>query len=542
MSRQALNDALAGAGGASLYDTLVQKALLGEDELQRAAAHATGVPFVQLTRDDIDPEALMLIPEPLARTRSMVAYRREGNVLEVALLDLDDLAHLEYLRREWHVVPRLTSAHSLKHALLQYQKLLKEKFAALAHGGASAVDTLIKHALLSNAHGVHLDLSHTGLLVRYRIGEALHSAMMLPKEAAHLLGRLKELARLSFTLSTPQEGHFKVELDDNESVSVRVASTPVASGERMTLHLTRSTSGRAGYSLSSLGFHGSTLEEMHKLLGLSSGLILVSGPHRSGKTATLYTMLDMLSRVDASVVTVEREVEYKVPHVSQMQVRPEVGLHTAAVLRAALKHDPDVVMVGELDEESAPLAVSAAARGILVLAGIEALTAAQALVRMREWGVAPRSLAASVRGVVSTQRVRRLCKEEREEYRLARAEGEPLEARANFGRVLAALKEEGIVEKDKQWKDLLFARATSCSSCEGGYSGYTGLQEVLPVTAHVKEMLLDGLSAEEIEEDARKEGMQTTWEDGLFKAAQGITSIEEVVRVAQEEDLQNSPE
>ena len=517
-----------------LYTTLSRGGFLAADELCRALAYASGVSFIQLAHDDISTQALMLIPEPIARTYNIVAFRLSDNTVEVALLDLNDLEQVNFLRekRGLTVVPRLTTAESIKRALHIYQKHLKETFAALLEHSTNAVDALIHHAILSYASGVHLDLHDTGMLVRYRIQGMLHEAMRLPADAAQMLGRLKELAKLSLTLHVPQEGSFKVEVDGGDNVRVRVATAPTASGERMVLHLAPERLSRNGFTLESLGLHGNALEEAHQLLEHRSGIILVAGRAGAGKTTTLYTLLDNLSHREASIATVESEIEHRFPHIAQTQVRPDIGITYASGLRALLKQDPDIVMIADLnDEKAAALAASAASRGVLVLAGVEAASAAEAIEQLRSLSIAPALLAATLRGVIGVEVVQKLCKEEREEYRLSRAEGEPMEARANFGHVLALLKEEGVVDKDKQWKELLFARAVACSKCEGGYIGHVGLQEVLLVSATTKEMLLKGAPAQEIEEAARQEGMTTTIEDGLFKAAQGITSVEEVVRV-----------
>lgn len=547
VTRSQLESVLQSGGGDALYDTLAARGILSQDELRRAAAHVAGVSFVSLSPHDIPLEVLSLIPEPVARTYNVVAYNQDGNTVEVALLDLADLDKVAFLREQhsYTILPRLTTSASIKQTLHAYQKLLKEKFKALLEGGAHAVHALIGHALLSRATGVHLDLRETGLLVRYRIQGLLHEAMLLPREAAQIFERLKEMADLSLTLNAPQEGGFKAELGGGESALVRVHSLPAHTGERIVLHLTPERSRRSGFTLESLGLHGRALDTVHALLQQRDGLIVVAGPLGSGTTTTLYTMLDIVSERGGAVATVEEEIEYALPHAAQTKVRRELGLDTAATLRAVLRQDPDIVMVGNLDDQkAAALALSAAARGVLVLAGVDAPCAADAIDKLRGWGASPLALAATVRGVVGVQVVRKLCNKEREEYKLARVESAPLEvgvggrAGANFGRILAALKEEGVADKDAQWKELLFARASACPQCESGpdnsgagYKGLVGLQEVLPVTAPVGEVLKEGAGAARVEEVAREDGMLTLAEDGLFKAAQGLTSVEEVLRV-----------
>ncbi len=526
---------------ASLYNLLAAQNIIAEDELRRAAAHATGTTFIVLTKEDISPTALLLIPEPIARMHNLLAYRLEGRQVEVALLDLDDLAHLTALNLPYKIRPRLTSRGSIKTGLLHYQKILREQFGALLQRGEHIVDALIHHALLSSAHGVHIDLNTTAL-VRYRIGESLREAMQLPAHiGAQLSGKLKTLAKLLPTSTTLQEGRFKFE-KDGEGHAVHVSVLPTVGGERMVLRFARESAGTSGFALTSLGLHGVALEEVHKLLHLRSGLVVVSGPHGSGKTTTLYTLLDQLSHTNLSIATIEEKIEHHFPHIAQTLTKPEVGLTTLTGLRAILKQDPDVVMVGDIkDADTFLLAAQAANKGVLVFAGVEtpsfvdisASATVATLEALREMGVSPLLLASAVRGIIGVSTVKKICPHDKEMYLLSRAEGEPFEPYANFGRILAALKEERIVESDKPWKELLFARAVSCSQCKEGYIGVLGVQEVLPIDAQIKAMLLGGAPGAAIEEQAREGGMLTIVEDALFKAAQGQTSIEEVFRLAE---------
>jgi type IV pilus assembly protein PilB len=534
LTRSQFEDARRAAGGSPLYSFLSQRNLIPEDELRRAAAHASGTSFVVLTRDDISPLAVVLIPEPVARLHNMIAYKLEDGALEVALLDLDDLEHLKPLDLGLKIRPRLTSRSSIKQGLIYYQKILKEKFGAMLSSGTQVVDALIHHALFSRASGVHIDLSTTSTLVRYRIGQSLREAFELPDHIGRSLAeRLKALAKLLPTSSTVQEGRFKFE-KNGERHTVHISALPTSQGERVMLKLARESSGMSGFALDSLGLHGENLERAHKLLACPSGLILVASPAGGGKTTTLYTLIDQLNHGGAAISTIEEGIGFHFPHVAQTKVRPEVGVTVLAGLRALLKQDPDIAAVDQVrDADTAALAASAANRGALVIAAIEASSAGEAIERMLKLGVSPRLLASTLKGVIATQVVKRICSHERDEYRLARAEGAPLEPFANFGRVLAALKEEGIVEDATQWKELLFARAVPCSKCQNGYAGVSGLQEALLTSSIIKEMIGEGASGGALEAQAHEEGMPTLVEDGLFKAAAGITSIEEVFRVVQ---------
>ncbi len=265
-----------------------------------------------------------------------------------------------------------------------------------------------------------------------------------------------------------------------------------------------------------------------------SGVVVVAAPPRGGKTTTLYTLLDQLNHTNLSIATVEEKIEHRFPHIAQTQTKPEVGLTPVAGLRGVLKQDPDVVMVDDVsDVETLNLALHAASVGALVFVGMEAATAGGAIEKLLRSGISPLLLTSTLRGVIATNTVQRLCTHDKEEYALARAEGAPLEGYADFGKVLAALKDEKVLDADTQWKEVLFARAIACPHCEDGYEGILGVQEVLPINATTKEMIVAGANAGEFEEQARKEGMLTLIEDALMKAAQSLTSAEEVFELVE---------
>ncbi|MSR70723.1 hypothetical protein EXS62_01650 [Candidatus Kaiserbacteria bacterium] len=467
---------------------------LGDDEHRHALAHKLGVPFVTLGHDDISLDALLLIPEPVARTHNAVGYNLRDNSLEVALLNLDDLEHLGFLQSRYRVVPRLTTDDSLRHALRFYQKHLREVYgkALEQEQGDNLLDTLLRHALQSGASDVHLQLDERGLLVRYRIHGVLHDSMTLtPAAGKNILLRLRSLAGLTGG-ALSREARVRVDLGSGEDIALRVSTVPVVRGERLVVSVVREQS-RRGYTLESLGFHGEALERVHGFLLRKKGLLTIEG--RSGKSTLLYTLIDVLNTPELSVATVEREVSYAFPRVAQTDLA-SAGLSMAAALRAALRTDPDVVALDAVvDRETADVAAAAAKRGVLVIAVVED---AQLL---------PQADLAIKTGVV-----RKLCtKQFLDKRKLTRVQNDTLESTANFGAVLAALKEEGKLDKDTPWKDVAFPRAISCSHCTDGYQGMVGLQEV----------------------SVGGEGVGLTLlEDGLFKAAEGLTSIEEIMELS----------
>ena len=468
---------------------------MNDDERRHALAHELGLPFVQLDRDSISLEALVLVPESLAREHNIVAYHLAEGSLQVALLDVADLGELEFLRSRYRLLPRLTDRESMTRGLLHYQRHLAATYGAALGQTQSPqlLDTLLRHALHSCATDIHLQNTQEGLLVRYRINSSLKNAMTLPPAAGNnVITKLRSLSGVPAG-TLPREGALRVDLGNGEDLSVRVSSVPILSGEKLVLHLVREKA-RRGHTLESLGLHGEALEAVHKTLLKRRGLVVVGGAHRSGKSTLLYTLLDLLNVPEISIATVENHVEYRLPRVAQTDIEA-AGVTKAAALRAALKQDCDVVMLSSVeDTEVAQVAAAAAQRGALVLAGI---TDAE--------------LFPTPDLFIQTALVRRLGdKQIADKHRLTRAHADGLEEFADFANVLSALKEEGKVGKDTQWKEIQFCRPTPSSEHPNGYSGFVGIQEV------VREGRLAGL---------------TMIEDAVFKAAIGLTSIEEVKKL-----------
>ncbi|MEK7612714.1 MAG: ATPase, T2SS/T4P/T4SS family [Patescibacteria group bacterium] len=556
ISRSQLDALYAGEDDRPLATILVERGLLSEDEVRRATATALGIPFIILSHDDIDPEALELIPEPLARNRNVIAYRTQDDAVQVALLDMQDLQAVEFLRPRMRVTPRLTNRDSLRRGLLLYQKQLKKKFGlAIARDvqaivepapGASeellrysaerlpvvyVTDSLVRHALHQKASHVHLEWGEEGLTVRYRIAGVMHDAMLLPRHAAHpVLLRLKLLAGLILKSTEPQEGRFKLKIDD-DVYSVRASTLPTITGEKIVLRIMSEQSRARGFTLESLGFHGMQLEYVHAALLKHKGLVLVAGPAGSGKTTTLYTLLDLLHNPHLSISTIEDSIEMRLPYAAQTAINPAIGLTPSMALRAALRLDPDVVVISELrDADTALLALQAANSGKLILAGINAGTAALAVETLA--ALAPRKLIApSLLLVIAGRLVKKMCGTYRSSYKISRAESNLLEPYADFGRVLAALKDEKVIDKQLPWKEVLFESAEGCKECVGGYQGMLGIHEVMPVSAAIARLIEEGEPVEAVDEQARSEEVLTLVADGIFKAALHQTSLEEIVRV-----------
>jgi type IV pilus assembly protein PilB len=549
--------------GMRFGDYLVKDGKITQDNLRRMQAYVLGIPFVDLKNKKISFEILSLIPEPVARNNNIVAFKKDGDVLEVAMLDVDDLSAIDFVKKKVNlkILPRLTDSESIKNVIIQYQKSLKAEFGDIIQKesdtlktiteetGENAteedlkkiaedlpvvriVDTLLKHAILQNASDIHIEPMEEQLLVRYRIDGMLHDAMVLPRNAeASITARIKVLSNLKLDEKRlPQDGRFKIDMN-GEKVSFRVSLLPTYYGEKTVMRLLRENV--SGFTLEYLGFHGEGLERIHHATTLTTGMILTTGPTGSGKTTTLYTILDILNQPDVNISTIEDPVEYQMKRINQTQVKPDIGFTFASGLRTLVRQDPDIIMVGEIrDGETASLAVNASLTGHLVLSTLHTNSAAGAIPRLLDMKVEPFLLVSTIDVVIAQRLVRRLS-DKKEKYILSKDEINVLRKSVDLDRVLEALKAEKIVKPTDTWDEIPFWRPVP-SKDDDGYKSRVGIHEVLKVTASIKGLIMKGATSGEIEEQAKKEGMITMIEDGIFNAVQGNTTIEEVLRVISE--------
>lgn len=549
--------------GKRVGEILVSTGKITEDNLRRMQAYVLGIPFVDLKSIKVPFETLSLIPEPVARTHNIIAFKKTNDTLEVAMLDVADLSAIDFIKKKVNlkILPRLTDVESMKNVIIQYQKSLKAEFGDIIQKESATlrtiaeetgekateedlkkiaedlpvvriVDTLLKHAIIQDASDIHIEPMDDQLLVRYRIDGLLHDAMVLPKNAeSSITARIKVLSNLKLDEKRlPQDGRFKIEMN-NEKVSFRVSILPTYYGEKTVMRLLRESV--SGFTLEYLSFHGEALERIHNATKLTTGMILTTGPTGSGKTTTLYTILDILNQPDVNISTIEDPVEYQMKRINQSQVKPEIGFTFSSGLRTLVRQDPDVIMVGEIrDNETASLAVNASLTGHLVLSTLHTNSAAGAIPRLLDMKIEPFLLVSTINIIIAQRLVRRLS-DKKEKYKLTKDEFAVLSKTVDLDRVLQALKAEKIVKANEDWKDIYFYKPVA-SKDDDGYKSRVGIHEVLKVSQGIKELIIKGATSGEIEVQAKKEGMLTMLEDGIFNAVQGNTTIEEVLRVISE--------
>ena len=544
-------------------EVLVAEGLVSENDLNKLEAYILGVPFVNLEKMKISSEVLKIIPEPIARSHNIIAFRKEDNNLEVAMLDPEDLRTIEFIAKEsgLKILPRLTTDQSIKSALRQYQKTLEAEFGDIIKKDTEGikqiktgsqekneeakedlrkvaeelpviriVDTLLKHAILQRSSDIHIEPMEKEVVVRYRIDGILHDAMTLPRIAASgIVARIKVLSNLKLDEHRlPQDGRFKIDTGEYK-YSVRVSVLPIFSGEKIVMRLLPESS--KAFTLEELGLRNEALERVENNLKKPVGMILVTGPTGSGKTTTLYSVLDILNTPKINISTIEDPIEYRMPRINQTQVNAKIGLTFASGLRSLVRQDPDVIMVGEVrDNETASLAINAALTGHLVLSTLHTTDAAGAIPRLVDMKVEPFLISSTLNIIIAQRLVRKLCPGG-QKYNLKDAEIKNLAKNCDLERILGVLRQEKIIKPKDNFEDIVFYKPAVSGACPDGYKERIGIFEVLNVTETIKELIVKGADSGKIQEQALKEGMRTMVEDGFIKAAQGITSIEEVLRV-----------
>lgn len=536
--------------GKPLEKIIVAHNFASPEEIAKAKAKIYNIRFIDLKEVSVSPEALNLLPEVVARRYNCFPYSvdKEKGALLLVMADPLDLNAIEFIEQKTKkkIIPAIGVSSQIKEAIDQYyaQSLSAEVTEALketetpAVSGVRVVDakemgkiireapiakivtTLLEFAQKARASDIHIEPQEDKTRVRYRIDGILHEKLVLPKSIHDaVVSRIKILSGMKIDEKRiPQDGRFNFRTG-NQEIDLRVSSLPSVHGEKIVMRLLQKT-GKVP-TLAELGLRGRALKNMEEAIVLPHGIILITGPTGSGKTTTLYSVLSKINTTRVNIITLEDPVEYEIPGINQVQINPQAGLTFASGLRSFLRQDPDIIMVGEIrDVETAELAIQAALTGHLVFSTLHTNSAAGALPRLLDMEAEPYLLASSIVCVIGQRVVRRVCPNCKEEYQ------PPAEVVEDIKKVLGPLYPKK--------KKLILHRGKGCDNCnDTGYLGRIGIFEVLLVSEKIGRLILERTSASEIEEQAREEGMVTMTQDGYLKAIEGITTIEEVLRVSQ---------
>ncbi len=540
--------------GKNLENYLMEKKIITANALYENAATYYKLPFVDLKTQTIRKDVLLSIPEPIATSHNLIAFDSDNKNIKIAVLDPDDIEIFEFIGKKTGLVPKihLTTPESIREVIKQYHKSLKAEFGYLEKSDPNEkkdlkklaqdlpvvriVDTLLEHSIMESASDIHIEPEEKDILVRYRVDGLLRNVMILPKSVqSGIAARIKILANLKVDEHRmPQDGRFKIATDEYK-VSFRVSIIPTFDGEKIVMRLLNEKV--QALNLEQLGFQASALDTLKRNISKPHGMILVTGPTGSGKTTTLYTVLSILNRPEVNISTIEDPIEYRMPRVNQSQVNTRIGFTFAMGLRAFLRQDPDIIMVGEIrDQETAEIAVHAAMTGHLVLSTLHTNDAITTLPRLSEMGI-PNFLVASTVNIVIAQRlVRKICTNCIQSYNLDKETITQLEKQLNMESILKTLeKVKTILDAKQGLGSLLFYRGKGCKRCNNtGYKGRIGIYEIVDVDEKISRLVMRNSPIDEVKAEALKQNMITIVEDGFIKAKNGITTIEEVMRVTKE--------
>jgi type IV pilus assembly protein PilB len=526
-----------------LAQVLIQKGMASSKEVFVSLSDFLDLPFIELQDYSIDPEVLDIVPKALAYKYRIIPVFKIEDSLTVAMANPGDVHVIDAVRRETglEVEPAISLENDILSALedhygtsenfdasfdeviqhIEDEKPEEEETTSaekLKQLSAEApvvklVNIIISQAILDRASDIHIEPEEKSLRVRYRIDGILHESLSPPKHLqAAIISRIKILADLDIAESrVPQDGRFQVSMNDRE-IDLRVSTLPTVHGENVVLRILDKSSIMIG--LEDLGFGQDLLAQFQRILSSSYGIILVSGPTGSGKTTTLYSALQSINTPDKNIITVEDPVEYRLKMIRQSQVNLKAGLTFAAGLRSILRQDPDIIMVGEIrDSETAKIAVESALTGHLVLSTIHTNDAPGGLTRLTEMGVEPFLTASSTVGVLAQRLVRRLCDNCKKPYQPSSA----------------ILSELDLPTDDNEF---VFYKGEGCQNCKNtGYKGRIGIYEIMTMNETIRDLCLQNASSEQIKKAALESGMRSLRQDGILKAIEGVTTLEEVFRV-----------
>lgn len=542
-----------------IFALLSDKHIIDDEMLTHAIAQVSGVPYVNLTSTLVSQEVLGLLPEDVAERFMAVPLAEVQNRLAVAMVDASNVQAVDYLssRIEKPLKVFMASEAGVRHILDQYRtdlstvgeaaEVSKQEAETSSDNNiktivqdspiSRALSTILEYAVKSRASDIHIEPLESALKIRCRVDGVLREIMQLPKaiEPA-LVSRIKILSNLKIDEHrVPQDGQFAVKVA-NKEVDLRIAISPVVWGEQVVIRLLDKTG--TSLNIEEMGYAGRALRAIRKGIMRPNGMVLTSGPTGSGKSTSLYALIQEIHDDSVNIVTLEDPVEYKISGVNQIQVNAEVGLTFANGLRSILRQDPNVIMVGEIrDEETAALAVQAALTGHLVFSTLHTNSAAGVLPRLLDMKIEPFLIASTVNTIIGQRLVRRVAAK-RDTY-----QSNPIETQnilATVGHLLPKTTDDVVkVSQDLGYKDLPLAGQNAYTLVKGkdtpetprGYSGRAGLYEVMDVSENIQRLIVNRATSSEIQKQAVAEGMITMRQDGYLKALQGLTTLEEVNRV-----------
>jgi type IV pilus assembly protein PilB len=532
--------------GAPLVDFLPKMNLVSAEQLGSIVSSALKYKYANLRRCKLDEATINQIPEMMARAKGVVAFSSSDDKIQLGMTDPDDLETMYQIEKKTgkKILPFYITEQDLGYALLKYrgsiEKSIKATLAKLSKKDLSPeerdeitikiVDTLMQFGYESNASDIHIEPHNATVLVRFRIDGVMHDILRIPRQLQDfVLSRIKVLAKMrTDEHRAAQDGKFRFDIfTKDEKVDVRVSIVPAGDGEKIVMRLL--TSGNKQYNLKDIGLNDANLVKINRAIANPHGMILVTGPTGSGKTTTVYGVLKILNKREVNITSIEDPVEYDIEGVTQIQVNTKTNLTFASGLRAILRQDPDIIMIGEIrDEETASIAVNSALTGHLVLSTLHTNDAATTLPRLLDMGIEPFLVASTVNIAIGQRLVRQICPSCRASTKIS---AEQLKIIEHEPKLIEIIKKEGYTDLSK----VRFYEGLGCEVCnQTGYTTRIGIFELLEITERIRTLILENASSDAIQAAAKEEGMATMLEDGIKKALMGSTSLVEVLRVTRE--------
>ncbi len=524
--------------GIPLEELFTEKGLISDEELGQLIANEIGLPFVNLGKVSINKEILNIVPEIVAGKQKIIVFDRTKEGLKVAMAHPENLEIREFIERKTgeKVFPYFATAFNIRDSLKYYRKEIGEEFEEVIGKTLEElkkteqipesvpviklVDLVLSYAYENRASDIHIEPYIQKTILRYRIDGVLHDVLVLPKTIHDfLVSRIKILARLRTDIHDfAQDGHFSFSVPA-EKVDVRVSVAPIEEGEKVAMRILAEKVKR--FELKELGLNPKDLELIKKNLQKSWGMILSAGPTGCGKTTTLYTMLKILNTRKVNIMTIEDPIEYDIEGINQIQVNPKIKLTFFEGLRAIMRQDPNIIMVGEIrGMETAKLASNAAMTGHLVLSTFHATDAATVLTRLQDMGVESFIIASTVNLIITQRLVRKICSKCVESYEIPMSKLSPFLSKELISKL--PITTENTVR---------LYRGKGCPVCQNtGYSGRVGIFEILEISDSIRKLIIEKADASRIKKEAQKLGMTTMIEDGLSKVEKGITTVEEILK------------
>lgn len=562
--------------GKTLIEVLVQRKLITDEDSTKIIALTSGIPYVDLKNQEIDQKILQLLPRDVANTYMAVPFATRNNKLAVAMVDPQNLQAVDFISRKtgYSLETYMTTKQQIDAVLGNYTEGLgaevaqvlnqadatqKEVTAAAAKQDKKtfkdtakevenlvqdapitrALNAILEYAINSKASDIHIEPREQELKIRFRIDGILQDAMTLPKTTEPpLISRIKILSNLKIDEHRiPQDGQAQYRVGEHE-VDLRIAIAPITHGEQVVIRLLDKS--ESLMTLDKLGFRGRSLRLIEQGMKKPHGMILSTGPTGSGKSTTLYAVIQEIKDVAINIVTLEDPVEYKMDGINQIQVNTAVGLTFASGLRSILRQDPNVIMVGEIrDHETADLAVQASLTGHVVLSTLHTNSASGVLPRMLDMEIEPFLIASTINTVIGQRLVRVVCDNCKKPFESSEAATQMINR--SLGAVLPKSEAEAAAKAEELGYDNLpiynekaytLYKGEGCSQCTDGYKGRTGIYEVFEMNTAMEKLLLSHATTADIQKQAQADGMLTMQQDGILKVLMGVTTIEEVSRVA----------